>query len=470
MLAIDDETEVLGLIQATLAEMDLDIRTAVTAAAGWELFCKLRPAIVIVDLRLPDQNGMELLQRMIAFDPSADVVLLTGYYSTSSAVEAIQKGACDYLEKPFQIERLRRSIGGLLAEAQRRQTNRLLNRELLERFECEGIIGSSPAMLEVFRSLRRLAPHFRTVLIGGPTGTGKEMVARALHHLSPQASGPLVICNCSAIVETLFETEVFGHTKGAFTGATADKVGLFEAAHEGTLFLDEIGDMPLPMQSKLLRVIQSQQVTRVGSVVPRGVNVRVIAASNRDLPQRVAEGQFREDLYFRLAAFEIHLPPLADRREDLPLLTEFFLERYAAQYGKPLRGLTRRAQAAVNRYAWPGNVRELENALANACLQADGALVDIHDLPAPLRDPAVVAGGMAGMQQPLTTLDEMQRRYAREVVARVGGNKARAAEALGISRATLYRLLSQDAPQDEPPAAAPGSHAPARHDQRLRQS
>ncbi|MGH9507849.1 MAG: sigma-54-dependent transcriptional regulator [Terriglobales bacterium] len=459
ILAVDDEPEILRLIAAALeapaAAGQIELHTAASAAAAWEAFTRWRPGIVLLDLHLPDSGGMELLPRLIAADPAVNVILLTGYYSTASAVEAMQKGACDYIEKPFPVQRLQAAITGLLEDARRRRQNGELQQELAARAQSDGMIAAGPAMLEVLAAIRRYAPHFRTLLIEGPTGAGKELVARALHRHSPVARGPWVVANCAAIVESLFESEMFGHTKGAFTGATADRPGLFEAAHQGTLFLDEIGDLPLAMQSKLLRVIQERQVTRVGSVSPRAVEVRIIAATHQDLAALVRARRFREDLYYRLAALRIAVPPLAERREDLPLLTRHFIARYAEEYGKPLRGLSRRAQLALSRYAWPGNVRELEHALAAAALRATAEFLDLDDLPEAVRAPQRAASPAGWV-----SMAEMEQGYAQRVVAALNGNKAQAAATLGISRATLYRLLRQakspERSQPAPPAVAAG--------------
>jgi len=368
------------------------------------------------------------------------VMLMTGHYSTEAAVEAIQKGAYDYLNKPLSVEKLRQRVDQLIAEARQRRRTLELDRELLKVYEFEGLLGRSPLMLDVFARVRRVAPHFRTVLVTGATGTGKELVARALHRLSPAASGTFAVCNCSAIVETLFESELFGYVKGAFTGATQDKSGLFEYANGGTLFLDEIGEMPLATQAKLLRVLQSQEIQRVGSPAVRKVDVRVVAATNRDLRARVAEKEFRDDLYYRLSMVEVKLPLLAERKEDVPLLVRYLVERFAMQYNKPIRGLTRRAQALLARYSWPGNVRELENALGHACMMVEGDLIDVRDFPDTLRKPAERE---LVEDEDLIPLDELQRRHALRVLARVGGNKKRAAEILGIARTTLYQLLAE---------------------------
>ncbi|MGD0205889.1 MAG: sigma-54 dependent transcriptional regulator, partial [Dehalococcoidia bacterium] len=361
IVAIDDDAMILELVRDGLAQEGVEILTSTDAQSGLELVLRRRAQIVMLDLMMPHLSGMEVLERIVEADPGIDVILLTGHYSTDSAVEAIQKGACDYLTKPVSIDKLRERVGSLLADARQRQRALQSERALLEASLFEGIVGQSPLMLEVFARIRRVAPHFRTVLVTGATGTGKELAARALHRLSPAASGPFVVVNCAAVVETLFESELFGHVRGAFTGATQDKVGMFEYAQGGTLMLDEIGDTPLATQSKLLRVLQTQEVQRVGSPAVRKLDVRVIGATNRDLETLGAEKKFRDDLYYRLSMVEIKLPRLAERKEDLPLLERHFLERFAAEYHKPLAHLTRRAQSVLARYPWPGNVRELEN-------------------------------------------------------------------------------------------------------------
>ncbi|MBI3404454.1 MAG: sigma-54-dependent Fis family transcriptional regulator [Acidobacteria bacterium] len=437
LVVIDDDQQNLELIRDGLDQEGLEIITSEDPQAGMDLVLRLRPAIVLVDLRMPRLGGMEILDRIVKTDPTIEVLLMTAHYSTDSAVEAIQKGAADYLNKPLSIESLRVRIGQVLTAVRRRQKTIRLDEELLASSQFEGLVGRSPAMMEVFARMMRVAPHFRTILVTGATGTGKELVARALHKLSPVAAGPFVVCNCSAIVETLFESELFGHMKGSFTGATQDHAGLFESAHGGTLFLDEIGELPLATQAKLLRVIQNLEIQRVGSSTARRVDVRVIAATNRDLRDWMAQKQFREDLYFRLSNMEIHLPRLAERLEDLPLLERHFLEQYAALYKKPIRGTTRRAQLALARYPWPGNVRELEHVIANACLMTEGEVLDAGDLPEPIRS----WNEKTDSPRELLSMAEIERRHALHVLDAVDGNKARAAEILGIGRTTLYRLL-----------------------------
>ncbi len=440
LLAIDDDPQSLEFVKDALAQENLEILTTTDPELGLEFVLRRHPQIVLLDLMMPKIGGMELLERILEVDPGTNVMLMTGHYSTEAAVEAIQKGAYDYLNKPLSVDKLRQRVDQLIAEARQRRRTLQLDRELLKVYEFEGLLGRSPLMLDVFARVRRVAPHFRTVLVTGATGTGKELVARALHRLSPAASGTFAVCNCSAIVETLFESELFGYVKGAFTGATQDKSGLFEYANGGTLFLDEIGEMPLATQAKLLRVLQSQEIQRVGSPAVRKVDVRVVAATNRDLRARVADKEFRDDLYYRLSMVEVKLPLLAERKEDVPLLVRYLVERFATQYNKPIRGLTRRAQALLARYSWPGNVRELENALGHACMMVEGDLIDVRDFPDTLRKPAERE---LVEDEDLIPLDELQRRHALRVLARVGGNKKRAAEILGIARTTLYQLLAE---------------------------
>lgn len=446
LAAIDDDPQNLELIRAALAQEGLEILTACEADSGMELVARHRPHIVLLDLILPNVNGMELLERILDISPDTDVILLTGHYSTDSAVEAIKKGASDYLTKPFSIVELRKRIDRLITEVQRRQLALQLGEELMRASEFEGMVGQSACMLQVFAKIRRVAPHFRTVLITGATGTGKELVARALHRLSPASANRFVVWNSTAVVETLFESELFGHVKGAFTGALRDKIGLFEFADGGCILLDEIGDMPASTQAKLLRVLQHQEVQRIGALTPKKVDVRVIAATNCDLHAMMAGKRFREDLYYRLSMVEIKLPSLAERKEDLPLLERCLIEKFAAQYGKPVPDITPRAQVVLSHYDWPGNVRELENVIGNACMMTEGDTIDVRDLPDSLR---ATASQKVTFDAELLPLAEVERLHALRVLESMGGNKVRAAKILGINRATLYRLINSDARTEE---------------------
>ena len=427
------------MIAAALAQSGLEILTTTDPLKGMDVVRHRHPNIVLTDLAMPGITGMEVLERTIEFDPGIDVVIMTAHYSAESAVEAIQKGACDYLDKPLSVQVLRQRVNKLIEAAHERDRARELERASLSTYQFEGLVGRSPLMLDLFARIRRVAPHYRTVLVSGSTGTGKELVARALHSQNPRATGPFVVCNCSALVNTLFESELFGYVKGAFTGAYQDKVGLFEYAHKGTLFLDEIGEMPLATQSKLLRVLQDHQVQRVGSPTARNVEVSVVAATNRNLRAMVMAREFREDLYYRLAIVELALPSLNQRREDLPLLTHHFLERFSREYDKSIQGLTRRAQLVLANYHWPGNVRELENVLGQACMMTDREVLDVRDLPEHLR----IHDAPAGPQEVAISMAEVERWHARRVVEFAGGNKSQAAAILGIARTTLYRILGE---------------------------
>jgi DNA-binding NtrC family response regulator len=446
LLIIDDNPGSLELLSSALAQSGLEILTASDPEQGLDLVHQHRPQIVLTDLVMPNLTGMEVLERIVEFDPSIDVILMTAHYATESAVEAIKKGATDYLNKPISISMLRERVGKLIEEARRRQHALRLEDELLASSEFEGIIGRSPLMWDLFSQIRRVAPHYRSLLVTGPTGAGKDLIAQAIHKRSPAHAGRYAVLNCSAVVETLFESELFGHMRGSFTGATADKPGMFEHAHGGTLFLDEIGDMPLTTQAKLLRVLQNQEVQRVGSLSTRKVDVRVIAATNHDLREAIREKRFREDLYYRLSMVELRVPPLAERREDLPLLERYLIGKFAAQYGKEIRGLTHRAQIQLALHSWPGNVRELENVLGHSCMMTVSDTIDVQDLPAYMRSPGGHGEG-AGLAEPTPslelggTLEEQERVLIVRALEAAGGNQSQAARTLRIGRDALrYKL------------------------------
>jgi DNA-binding NtrC family response regulator len=448
LVIIDDNPGSLELLSNALAQDDLEIFVASDPKAGLDLVYDRHPQIVLTDLVMPGISGMEVLDRIVEFDPSTDVILMTAHYSTESAVEAIRKGASDYMNKPISIATLRERVGALVEDSRRRRRTLQLEDDLLHGSEFQGIVGNSPLMWDMYSRIRRVAPHYRTVLVTGATGSGKELVARALHRLSPVALGRYVVLNCSAVVETLFESELFGHVKGAFTGATQDKMGMFEHAHGGTLFLDEIGDMPLATQAKLLRALQHQEIQRVGSLAARKVDVRVIAATHRNLHAAIAEKQFREDLYYRLSMVEIRVPTLLDRKEDLPLLQRSFISKFAAQYGKTVRGLTPRAQILLARHSWPGNVRELENVIGHACIMVIGDTIDVRDLPEYLWDsntPAAVPSArrsdVPASADEVGSLEEQERRLIIQALETTRGNQSQAARLLRVGRDALrYKL------------------------------
>ena len=436
LVAIDDDPVSLELICEALADEKLEIHSSTDPEQGFDVVLRERPQIVLLDLMMPNVTGMELLERIVQVDPSIDVVLMTAHYSTESAVEAIKKGASDYVNKPIDIPVFRQRIQKLVAGSRRRQRTKELDSEMLETCQFEGMVGRSPLMWEVFALIQRVAPHFRNCLVTGTTGTGKELVAKALHKLSPVSGRPFVVCNSAAVVETLVESELFGHVKGAFTGATYDKTGLFEQANGGVLFLDEIGDMPMATQAKLLRVLQNQEIQRVGSMAVRKVDVRVVAATNYDLRARISEKLFREDLYYRLSMVELRTPNLVERKEDLPLLESYFIKKFAHQYNKDVTGMTHRAQLVLANHTWPGNVRELENVIGHGCMMEVDGKIDIHDLPQYLRGTAPAQAAPDDQ-----SLDGQERHLLLSALQSAGNNQVQAAKALGISRDRLrYKM------------------------------
>jgi DNA-binding NtrC family response regulator len=448
LVIVDDNAGSLELLSTALEQPGLNIYTASDPEAALDLIVEKHAHIVLTDLVMPKMTGLELLERVISFDPAIEVILMTAHYSSESAVEAIRKGASDYLNKPISLPALRLRIGTMIQDARRRLRNSELEDELAANSPFEQIIGASPVMWELYSRIRRIAPHFRTVLITGPTGSGKDLVAQALHKLSPANLGNFVVVNCSAVVETLFESELFGHVKGAFTGATADKIGLVEHASGGSLFLDEIGDMPLGTQAKLLRTIQNQEVQRVGSLQARKIDFRVVAATHRDLRAMIRDGKFREDLYYRLSMVELPIPSLAQRKEDLSLLVRHFLAKFSQQFNKPVRRLTQRASIALSHYNWPGNVRELENAIGHACMMTLSEVIDLPDLPPYLRgdtstshDETGVAPLSLDQTDAASLLENNERRMVSEALTKAAWNQSEAARTLRIGRDALrYKM------------------------------
>ncbi len=457
LLAIDDDPRSLALIAAAVEQDGLEVLTCEDPEQAIAIVRQRLPRIVICDLVMPRLSGIQVLHEIFSIDPTIEVILLTAHYSAETAVEAIRDGAYDYLTKPIAPDRLRARVDELIAEGHRVQRAGRLDDELVETHQFRGMIGRSPEMLDVFGRIRRIAPHYRTALITGATGTGKELAARALHDLSPVAKGNFAVCNCAALPETLIESELFGYVRGAFTGAMLDKPGLFEHANNGTLLLDEVGELPLPAQAKLLRAIQYQELQRLGSPVPKKINVRVVAATHCVLRNMVAEKKFREDLLYRLAMVELRLPLLRERREDLPLLIRHFVSMFSNQYQKKLSGLTRRAESVLLHYSWPGNIRELEGTIGYAAMMTERPLIDIGDLPEQFREGGSVSSHIRQADDVLISLDEAQRRHALDVVQHLGGDKAAAAQVLGVSRATLYRIIGRSAARqiDSPGARSP---------------
>ena len=438
ILLVDDEPSARTTMALLLRRRGHRVIEAADVSAATKALADTAFEVVVTDLRMPDGDGLDVLRAAKAHCPEADVILLTAYAGWESAKEAIRLGAFDYFEKGREPDELLHRIERAVEDKALRRENENLRAQVRERFGIEGLIASSAEMVQVLDLVERVAPTDATVLIRGESGTGKELIAKALHHASQRAEGRFVAINCGALPEPLLESEIFGHVKGAFTGAGANKKGLFEEAHGGTLFLDEIGEMTPGLQVKLLRALQSGEVRPVGSTQFITVDARVVAATNRDLEPMIREGSFREDLFYRLNVIPIVLPPLRERREDIPLLAEHFLARFAQRQGRVLR-LSAGATERLLRYAWPGNVRELENAMERLAILARDETIEPADLPAHVGAGLALgaAPGLAAEQ----TLAEAERAHIIQILERYGWNHSRAAEALGIGRTTLWRKL-----------------------------
>ena len=438
ILVADDEPAQRELVGGFLRKHGFEVTQAADGRQALARFKQEPFDLVLTDQKMPDLSGLELLEGVRAITPEAAVLIMTAYGTIETAVSAIKAGAADYLTKPVNLDELLHRIHQVQERQRLLTENRELRDALVGRHRVEGIIGESGQMQEVLSLVRRVAPSDATVLIRGESGTGKELIAKAIHYASPRASGLLVKVNCAALPETLIESELFGHEKGAFTGAVSARKGRFELADGGSLFLDEIGDLPAPVQVKLLRVLQERELERVGSSRPIAVNVRLLAATHRNLEALVREGRFRDDLYYRINVVTITLPPLRERREDLPLFIDHFLRTFAAKNGKTIRGLSREARETLLRYDYPGNVRELENLIERAVVLTRDEVIGLADLPLTLAEPAPEPEAGVGL---IATVEGLERRMIREALAQANGTQTRAAELLGISERVLrYKL------------------------------
>jgi DNA-binding NtrC family response regulator len=449
ILIVEDEPKMRRLLELQLAEEGFQARTAPDAETGIQLLNKDPFDLVVTDFKLPGMSGLEFLLAVKRFDAHLPVVIMTAFGTVESAVDAMKAGASDYVLKPFSLAELVLVIRKELATHQLRKENRDLREALGHRYEYKNIVARSDKMQGVLALVERVAPTNATVLIGGESGVGKDLIARAIHEHSHRAAGPFVKINSTAIPENLLESELFGYDKGAFSGATTSKPGKFELADKGTIFLDEIGDVPAAIQVKLLRVLQDREFERLGGTKTLKVDVRLIAATNRDLRAALEEGTFREDLYYRLNVVAIDIPPLRQHKEDIPALATFFLEKFARESGKQLQGITPAAMKLLMDFRWPGNVRELENILQRSVTLSTGAMLDAADIhfdATPRRASAESANVLPeGM-----TLEQWEDEMIREALRRASGNKSQAARALGLSRNALRYRLSKIGVPDSP--------------------
>ena len=445
ILVVDDDDAHRGMLRTMLRSWGYTVEEAADGDNAVALVHEKAFDVVLTDVRMTRMDGISALKGILAYNPALPVVLMTAYSSVETAVEALRLGAYDYLIKPLDFEALRHTLEQAIEHSRLSVENRELRRQLTDAAARPDILGRSQAIKEMLQIISTVAPTEATVLITGESGTGKELVARALHEGSARAARPLVTVNCAALVENLLESELFGHEKGSFTGADRRREGRFMQANGGTLFLDEIGEMPLPLQAKLLRALQQREVQRVGSDTPITVDVRVLAATNRDLRREAAEKRFREDLYFRLNVISIEVPSLCRRSEDIPLLAAHFLQRFAERNRKNIKGFAPQALDSMLRYSWPGNVRELENAVERAVILCNGDLITGRELPASVVDAPAAATTAAAPEGDISlaglSLDTVERRAIEETLRQTGDNKSEAARRLGITRATLHNKL-----------------------------
>ena len=447
ILVVDDELSMREFLEILLQKEGHQIESAASGKEGLERIESEKFDLIICDIMMPRISGMEILKRARDLDKNAMVIMITAYASPENAVEAMKIGAYDYITKPFQVDEIKLVVNKALEKTQLMEENLRLRQEVESRYKFRNLVGASRPMQEVFDLIRKIAPTKANILVLGESGTGKELAAKAIHYNSDRGDKPMVTVNCGAIPSELLESELFGHLKGSFTGAYHDKRGLFETAHQGTIFLDEIGEMPLHIQVKLLRAIQEKTFKPVGGVKDKSVDVRVIAASNRDLQEAIKQGIFREDLYYRLNVIQIRMPPLRERMDDIPLLVEHFINRFSEEIGKEVSGISEKAMNILREHDWPGNIRELENTIERAISLAYSDTIMPDNLPDKLvsekSEPPLSSGFSIpeeGMEME-KYMEELEKTLVLEALQRSGGVKKRAAELLGISfRSFRYRL------------------------------
>ncbi|MGA8428989.1 MAG: sigma-54 dependent transcriptional regulator [Candidatus Sulfotelmatobacter sp.] len=448
VLIVEDEAKMRRLLELNLGEDGFTTLSAGDAESGAKLLRENHVDLVLTDLKLPGMNGLDFLHAVKNQNAALPVIVMTAFGSVETAVEAMKAGASDYVLKPFSLAEMRMVIHKELDVHKLREENRSLREALGRRYELTNVAARSARMQEVLATVERVAPTNATVLLGGESGVGKDLIARAIHDKSRRARGPFIKINSTAIPENLLESELFGYERGAFTGAVASKPGKFELADKGTLFLDEIGDVPPATQVKLLRVLQEREFERLGGTKTVKVDVRLIAATNRDLRQALEQGTFREDLYYRLNVVPIDIAPLRERKEDIPELVNLFIARFAGDSGKPVEGITPEAMQILKNHHWPGNVRELQNIIERACALAKGTVIEVGDIHLDVR-PAKAANGVSGFLPDGMTLEQWEDEMIQEALRRANGNKSQAARLLGLSRNALRYRLSKIGIADE---------------------
>ncbi|MBI3047806.1 MAG: sigma-54-dependent Fis family transcriptional regulator [Acidobacteria bacterium] len=456
VLVIDDDDSLRRVVEYNLQDEGYRVVTAADGASGLQAFRSQPIDLVLTDIRMPEMDGLELLTRLKTMQPDLPVIILTAHGTIDSAVDAMKLGASDYLTKPFNREQLKAAVRKALEVAALTSENRYLRQVVAERFSFASMIAASRAMRAVTEMAARVAQGDTTVLLEGESGTGKELLAKAIHFHSARAKGPFVTINCGAIPEQLLESELFGHRRGSFTGAVTDKQGKFEAAHRGTIFLDEIGELPALLQVKILRVLQEREIDKVGETRSIKVDVRVIAATNRDLEKMIADGSFRDDLYYRLAVVSIRVPPLRERSDDIPLLVDHFLAKHAEKLGRPRPVVEKAVYSAFNLYSWPGNIRELENVIERALVLDKDGTIGLDDLPDRLRTREHrVANLRMELPDEGISLEDVERELLLAALEKHNWNQTRAAAFLNITRSTLVYRMEKFGLQREKKAAEP---------------